>query len=361
MKVVALINSLNSGGAERVVSTLTREWARRHQVIIALFDTSRLAYDYGGVVVDLGTPSRPSALQKLWNGVLRSMRIARVLRRERPDRIVSFMESANFPAIVASAMTGVLDRLCVSVHCNPISIPGLTRLLIPLVYRFAARVVAPSDGVREALRKMGLPARKLLVIPNPIANRQPSGTSAETGDSRRYILGVGRLEPVKGFDRLLQVFSKMERSDMELVILGDGTQRDRLLALSRELGITSRLHLPGVVSDVDIWYQHADCFVLTSHSEGFANVLVEAMANGCPVVSFDCAYGPSEILEGGRIGMLVSQDDIAGLSNAIQRLLTDCALRLRLARAGRQRARTFLVEKIAPRWLSSFDGVGCSR
>ena len=354
MKVLVVINSLTSGGAERVVSTLTREWARRNDVLIALFDASRPAYDHGGEIADLRTPARRGPVRKLHNVLLRSIRLARILRKERPHRIVSFMESANFPAIGAAAATGFLDRLCVSVRCNPVVIPELNRLLIPIAYRLAERVVAPSNGVRYALQKMGLPPRKLSVIPNPLAKPTEASTSARAESPPRFVLGVGRLEREKGFDRLLRAFSQIDQSDTQLVILGDGTERDALLVLAQELGVSSRVRLPGIVSDVEAWYRRADCFVLTSHYEGSPNVVVEAMANGCPVVSFDCPYGPAEILEGGKSGMLVPQDDIGGLSAAIQRLVADRDLRRRLAKVGRQRARAFSVEKIAPRWLDEF-------
>ena len=363
MKVLIVINSLARGGAQRVVSTLTREWVKSHQVLIALFDASRPAYEHGGVVADLGAPSLRSPVMKLYNALLRSIRIARILWRERPDRIVSFMESANYPTIVAATATGLLDRLSVSVRCNPAAIPGLHRLLIPIVYRLAKRVVAPSYGVRCALQKLGLPARKLSVIPNPVFRRTDVTTSARADSPLRYILGVGRLEREKGFERLLKAFSqiRVDQSNIDLVILGDGPERAALLAISQELEITARTHLPGVVSDVDAWYRGAVCFVLASHSEGSPNVVVEAMANGCPVVSFDCPYGPAEILESGRSGLLVSQDDTAGLTDAIQRVVSDRELRAHFAKVGMQRARAFSVEKIAPLWLNGLSRIDSHR
>ena len=353
MKVLVVINSLTSGGAERVVSTLTREWSAHHKVLIALFDASSPAYDYGGEIEDLATPSLRGPVKKLHNAVLRSIRLAWLLRRERPDRIVSFMESANFPTIVAATVMGFLDRLCVSVRVDPVMISCLHRILIPIAYRLATRIITPSNGVRDVLQKMRLPERKLSVIPNPVAKRMQA-MSAPSYSSPSYVLGVGRLERQKGFDRLLRAFSiiKMDQSDFHLVILGDGTERAALLASARELGIASNLHLPGVVTDVDAWYQGAVCFVLTSHYEGSPNVVTEAMANGCPVVSFDCPYGPAEILEGGRSGMLVPQDDVAGLADAIRRLMSDGELRSHYARVGHQRVKDFSVKKIAPRWLN---------
>ena len=118
MKVLVVINSLTSGGAERVVSNLTREWASTHEVLIALFDTGRQAYDHGAKIEDLGTPPLRNPVKKLYNLLLRSIRLVRVLRRECPDRILSFMESANFPTIMAASVVGLLDRLCISVRCN---------------------------------------------------------------------------------------------------------------------------------------------------------------------------------------------------------------------------------------------------
>ena len=357
MKVVVVINSLRRGGAERVVCTLTREWVREHQVLIALFDASHVEFDHGGKIEDLEAPPRGRALKKLHIAVLRSIRLARLLRRERPDLIVSFMESANFPTLAASAVTRLSRRLCVSVRNDPAKIPRIKRLLIPFAYRRAARIVAPSNGVKNALQEMGLPARRLSVIPNPIARRTDLTPSRCADFPSRYILAVGRLERQKGFDRLLKAFSDVKQSGVDLVILGDGTQRAALLAMSRELGIGPRLHLPGAVSDVEVWYRYADCFVLASHYEGWPNVVVEAMAAGCPVVSFDCSYGPAEILEDGASGVLVLQDDINGLTDAIRRVLANRTLRGHLSQVGLERARAFSVEKIAPRWLSGFgDG-----
>ena len=351
MKVVVVISSLKAGGAERVVSTLTREWAKEHQVLIALFDASSQAYDYGGEVADLGTSSRRRPCEETPQ---RSPAFDPPCARASaattsPDRVV--YGEREFPTIVAAAMTGLLGHLRVSVRNNPAIFPYPYRLLMSIAYRLAECVVTPSTGVRNALKKMGLPACKLSVIPNPAATHIGATNAPRMGFPLRYILGVGRLEPQKGFDRLLKAYSKMDQSGIDLVILGAGTQRDALLAISQELEIMSRLHLPGVVSDVEAWYRHAECFVLTSHYEGSPNVLVEAMANGCPVVSFDCPYGPAEIVDGGRNGMLVSQDDIPGLADAIQRLVSDRVLRTRLSNAGRKRAAAFSVEKIAPRWL----------
>ena len=351
MKIIVVIRSLTRGGAERVVCRLTTEWARSHSVSIALFDATDQAFHYGGRLVDLGLPAESSVAKKAARVLARARRLARLLLKEQPDRIVSFMETANFPTIVAAAVTGCLGKLYISVRNNPSSIPFHYRILIPLFYRIPERIVVPSQGIKAHLSEMGVPEPKLLFIPNPMVKHAPC-ESGQAPFPFPYVLGAGRLHRKKGFDRLMRAFSMMLISDLHLVILGAGEERGALISLSEKLKIRSRTHFPGPVSNIEDWYRHAECFVLSSRHEGWPNVLMEAMATGCPVVSYDCPYGPSEIVEDGKTGLLVAQGDIKGLAIAIKRILADQSLRRRLAKYGERRGRMFAVERIAPLWLA---------
>ena len=351
-KILTVIPTLDGAGAQRVVSVLTQEWAKSHRVTIALFDASRTAYDYGGRIVNLRVPGSSNILRKLYNAGPRLARLIRLIRRERPDRIVSFLESANFPTLVAAALTGYLGRLSVSVHNNPVYFSTEYRALIPLLYRFPTRVIAISKGGRDALVRMGVPAHIVVAIPNPVDI--PSGVAENALLSPLpvpFILGVGRLHQVKGFDRLLTAFSRLNRSELHLAILGEGSEKVNLIRHAQKLKVEERVHFQGHVADVESWYRHAECFVLSSYSEGWANVLMEAMANKCPVVSFDCPYGPSEIIEDGQSGLLVPEGDVGALAAALARVLDDKTLRRDLVVNGEERVKKFDVKEIAPRWL----------
>ena len=362
MKILVVIQTLRGGGAERAVSLLSREWAKSHEVTIVLFDASRIDYDHGGRIVELREPvwSIPFNFFHLKGAYVICMgaaRLARLIRRERPDRIISFMESANVSAIIASALTGRLPRLTISVRSTPAYIFSLRhRLLVLPLYRLPARVVALSEGVRRDLTSTHrLPPERTSFIPNPVVVKNARDAARETAPPlpERYVLGAGRLAPEKGFERLLRAFHRLDRPALHLAILGEGPERAALLRLAHELGLEGRLHLPGFVVEVETWYRHAACFVMSSRHEGWGNVLMEALADGCPVVSFDCDYGPSEILEGGKYGLLAPEGDVGALVEAMARVLDDDALRRDLAARGPERARAFSVEQIAPRWLEA--------
>ena len=356
MKLLIVTHSLGYGGVPKTVSTLSQEWAKCHEVIIACLDsdTSDPPFDYAGRVVYLRTPATNSYIGKIYNLVMRSARLLRLIRRERPHQIISFSEMSNIPAIFASALAGRLSRLSISTHDDPATFPLWYRLCMFSIYRLPARWIAVSEGARQHSASIsGLPLEKISFIPNaiPVKNLQDVARETTPPLPGRYILGVGRLAPQKGFDRLLRAFHVLDRPDLDLVILGDGPEKESLLRLARELGIESRLHLPGFLPDTKAWCRHSVCFVLSSRHEGWPLVLMEALVNECAIVSFTCDFGPSEILEDGKYGLLVPEGDIKALAEAVARVLDDDVFRRRLAVGGPERAKMFSAAKIAPRWI----------
>lgn len=351
MKLLLVIPSLRRGGAERVASLLSQEWSRSHTVVIAVFDASDAAYSYGGRLINLDIAAQDGLVNKVKNALSRIGALRKLFRQEQPVRIISFMESSNFPAIIAVALSGKLNHLTVSVRNDPARFPLFYRALIPLLYRLPARVVAVSAGVKDALARMSVPAGRLRSIPNPVVMSANPCNEASTRFPPHFVLAVGRLHRQKGYDRLLQAFARLDSPGLDLVILGEGAERPALIKLASDLGLKDRVHLLGNVPDPEVWYQRAKCFVLSSRHEGWPNALMEAMACGCPVVSFDCDYGPAEIIEDGVSGLLVEEGDVALLAAAIQRVLNDESLRDRLSTSGIRRAAMFRVEFIARCWM----------
>jgi glycosyltransferase involved in cell wall biosynthesis len=166
------------------------------------------------------------------------------------------------------------------------------------------------------------------------------------------VVAAGRLVRQKGFDLLIRAHAALRGRGVahQLVIVGEGELRPALEALIAELGVQDSVHLPGYVSNPYPLMCHASVFALSSLWEGFGAVIVEAMACGAAVVAFDCPSGPSEILEGGRYGVLVPPDDAEALSEALGRVLSDAELRRELSEHSRRRAQDFAPRVTVPQW-----------
>lgn len=148
-----------------------------------------------------------------------------------------------------------------------------------------------------------------------------------------------------------------ELENWTLDIYGQGDQTD-YRQLMAELGIDSnRCHLNGPVEDVVKAYQESSIFVLSSRFEGFGMVLIEAMACGLPVVSFDCPAGPDEIITDGVDGLLVPSGDVHALAEKLMVLMTDENLRRRLGQQARQTAQRYKMTTIANQWIALFEKV----
>ncbi|MGL4860550.1 MAG: glycosyltransferase [Enterobacteriaceae bacterium] len=322
MKVFVIIPSMHRGGAERVASILTNEWSKEHEVTLVVFDSSKQAYSFGGSLIDLDLSAGSYLLQKCIRVIQRIKRLSRLFRMEKPDRIISFMESANFPTIFAALIANQLSKVWVSVHNDPARFSKIYRLLIPFLYHLPDKVVTVSSGIAHALALRKVSKSKLLIIPNPPPIQVPeinTFLSRPIDAPARYILGVGRLHWQKGFDRLINAFSMItDEPDLYLVILGEGKERTALERQAMMLGVTDRVLMPGAVKDVWSWYRYAQCFALSSRHEGWPNVIMEALSQACPVVAFNCQYGPNEIIENGYNGYLLPEGNISDLADYIK-------------------------------------------
>jgi len=166
------------------------------------------------------------------------------------------------------------------------------------------------------------------------------------------IIGIGRLHTQKDYETMIRAFSIIRRDRaVNLLILGEGTEKDRLLDIVKKLDLDDFVEFPGFVSNPHAFIARASVLALSSRWEGFGNVLVEALAAGTPVVSTDCPGGPSEILEEGRLGKLVPVGDIEAFARAIQDTLDDPQDRDKLI----DRADDFSIDTITSQYIEILD------
>ena len=196
----------------------------------------------------------------------------------------------------------------------------------------------------------------VIVIPDPLAF-----TIDEVSPlANKRVMAVGRYVYQKGFDLLLQAWAKIENkhSDWELVVYGMG-DRDPYEQIIDDLRIDrSRCHLYGSTPDIKKEYLNSSLFVFSSRFEGFGMVLIEAMACGLPVVSFDCPCGPKDIVRHDEDGLLVPSGNADSLADALHRLMSDDDLRKDMASKAIINVRRFQLDEIAQRWITLFNSVG---
>lgn len=264
--------------------------------------------------------------------------LTRYIRQNRPDAVISFLNYPNISLLLAAQLCRARSRIVVSVR-NTISAAaeasdsswvGSVPLLMRRFFRLADAVVAPSKGVADDVARItGLPEDRIRVIYNPVFRPEIADLAAQPAEhpwlangNLPVILGVGKLKPQKDFETLLRAFKRIRTARAaRLIILGEGGERAALLALAQTLGIGDDVDLPGYVQNPYPYFARASVFVLTSRWEGLPNVLIEAMACGCPVVSTDCPSGPDEILAGGTLGKLVPVGAEEALAAAVEATL----------------------------------------
>ncbi len=168
---------------------------------------------------------------------------------------------------------------------------------------------------------------------------------------------MGRLVPQKGFDMLLDAFSRVagKHPEWSLKVLGKGPLKAQLEAQAELLGLKNRVNFAGTVPDPFPVLRESDLFVFASRFEGFGNALAEAMACGLPVISFDCPAGPSEIILNGMNGVLVPREDVAALAAAMDHLMSEPAARARLACHAPEVLQRFSLDRILGMWDEVID------
>lgn len=254
--------------------------------------------------------------------------IGRYLKAERPDVAFAAVGASNLKMLAAKAISGWRGPAVLSAHGRYAAesrfLGRLTYASTALTSRLSARTVVVSHDLRNYLiRSFRARADQITTIHNAIHLPPPAHVpSAEELAARPdIVLAVGRLVPEKGFDMLLRAIAQAKRAP-RLIVLGEGPERAALTALAASLGIADRAEFRGYLNEPWPVFREPKMLALSSQTEAFGNVLVEALGHGLPVVATRCG-GPEEVLDNGRHGTLVPVGDAAAMAAAIDATLSD--------------------------------------
>lgn len=360
--ILMVIPSLHGGGAERVAVNLAEYWHSKGYRVVFLTQTDASSDVYP---LDANI-TRVSTHQFGQTGPLAQLRkilsIRHAIRYYRPDVVIGIMMSASVLSIIAGMGTGV--PVIATEHAHPPSqrMTSFWQKLRQWAYPHAAKVIALTEMSADWLRQH-IPHCAVGVIPNAIKWPLQVGEpfiAVHKPEGEKYLLAVGRLHPEKGFDVLLKAFSLIapHYPQWQLIILGEGPQREVLSQQIEQLGLSTQVQMPGRVGNLKDWYAQADLFVLSSPFEGMSNSLQEAMASGVCPVSFDCDTGPREIIREGVDGILVRPvSDAEALAQALTSVMQDDCLRQRYAQQAPEVIERFSMEKIGQVWESLFKEI----
>ena len=344
IKILFFLGSLSGGGAERFVSTALQFLDRdRYEPGLALLRDD-IAYRLAeGVPVAVVGPSGKS---HPWTWPATIVRLARLIDEWKPDVVLSAFAHYNRLACEAIALSNTSPRWIARVAVDPTwDDRGYLKLWSSRAYRRAGQVMANSKGLAEALpRQYPSLAGRVRTLYNPTDFREIDRLSKEKPvlklPHKPTVISVGRLNKQKRHDLLLRSFAMAAKKvDACLVILGDGKLRSSIEDEIRALSLQESVLLPGFQDNPYAVLARCDLFVLSSDYEGLPNALIEAQGIGLASVSTDCPYGPSEIIDPGKTGLLGPTGDVDKLAAAIVELLEAPDTRRAMGDAARQRAR----------------------
>ena len=339
-RVALLIPSLSGGGAERVVINLASEIAKREGFVVDIV-TAR-----GGGELRDTVPADVNLVQFYKSRTLFALpELVRYFKTARPALVISSLRAMNILSVTARSLSGTRPELMLVEHTNLeqafANLGPKEKALLPLMrwtYRRADRIACVSAGGARALAKyLRVDPRQVEIIYNPVVTLELRARKGDVlahpwfADERTIpvIVSAGRLIKQKDFHTLLNAFALLiNRQPARLVILGEGEDRLLLRQLANTLGLSEQVEFAGFTLNPFPYFCQADLFVLSSRYEGLANVLIEALACGTPIISTDCPSGPREIVEMTSTGGLVPVGDPEALALAIECQLNQVKARI---------------------------------
>ena len=314
--IVFFLNSLGGGGAERVASRLSFELVKKYNVYFFLIENSAQFYDCAGEIIVLGKKEN----NYLCNVIYAALNVNKYVKKYKIDCVISFLDVPN---IINAALVRRTKRI-ISVRGDAETggkinlLKAAKHKMCCLSFHKADALISVSKELTQIVKeRYKIDDKSAYTIENPynvetIVQCSKQDIEVELMDfilSHKTAISVGRIDHLKGYDDLIEIFGKVSEKypDAGLLILGDGIWREKIEDLIVERGFQTKIKVLGIRKNPFAYMARCRLYVSASKLEGFPNTLVEAMACGLPVIQTDCKTGPREILSDNNISFILEK------------------------------------------------------
>lgn len=373
-KICIVIDTLIQGGAHRVACLQANSLQLRGYEVTLLFFVKPVGslFSINDKItqlhlLDCGLMEGSSIKNKIYRRVVILPLLLRKLKQLSPDVIISHIQGVNFYSIIAANLLNI--KIIVSEHTTHILPKNNLKKFFASIerkyfYRLADHLTVLTQSELEFyLSEYSI--KKAFHLPNPCPFEPLSRVDvSKLFDNReKYILAVGdinRIE-IKGWDTLIECFAEFDKKNpgWKLLFVGGSANNsglNKLTQMSEYYNIKDKVVFAGPSDDVENFYRTAGMFVLSSRNEGFSMVIVEAMSQGCPVISFDCESGPGEIINNLEDGLIIENQNKHQMISAMLLLSNDIHLQKKLSLAGIVKAQKYSLDSYLNRLTTLIEG-----
>ena len=351
-----LAGNLNhSGGTERVTSVIANELIKNNYKvsILSLVDGKNPFFTLNKDIQTYSLYPKEISFKK--NFVHATYKIRQFVKRHEVDVVI--VVDSNSCLFTVPALVGLgIKHICWE-HFNFNNDLGRysRRLARQLAARYCDSIVTLTERDKQYWLKGTRHKSQIIAIANPCPF--PPQNYSKQGNTHT-VLTVGELTEVKGFDLLLEAWIQINKvmPDWKLVIVGEGDDRKKLTGFIKKYNLMDSVDLVGRISDVSKYYKEAEIFCLSSRFEGFPMVLLETLAFGLPVVSFDCDTGPAEILEDTG-SILVPKNNIDQLASSLINLMKDEEDRKSIRLKAKEKSKNYQPENTVNHWIELLESL----
>ncbi|MCH2195926.1 glycosyltransferase family 4 protein [Kordia sp.] len=324
-KICIIVDCLSGGGAEKQAANFSKSLHKYGFLVAIISLKDQVTYEYEGELYNLG--QRESSI-KIIKQVQKFLAFKKAYKKCNADMYIDFRSRSRF--LMEYALHKFIfeaNKMIMMVHSYQIEWHIPKGNIFKKIYNNTHAVVSVSEAIEEKLNRL-YAFKNQLYIPNYITTeKREEITTLKMQDD--YIIAVGRLQnDIKQFDRLIETYhaSKLADKNIKLYVCGDGSDKKSLEKLISTLQLEQHVKLLGFVENVSDYIRYAKFLVLSSRVEGFPMVLIEALQQKTPVISFDCKSGPSEIIQHKINGLLVEDQNFAKLKEAMILLIENLDL-----------------------------------